>query len=106
MTPEWYGDERFAPRSPKVTAAMKAAVFFAERNIGGVFAARFDIDEASGGGVVDVFAAPIFANARSGKRVVATRKSIQALGAATGHPKQPLRGLQDAWHDECVRSLD
>ena len=105
VSPDWFGNQRFDPRSPKVTAVLEAAVQFAEQHIGGVFSARFDVDELSGG-VVDVFCAPIHENARSGKRTVSTRKSIQALGAATGHAKKPLRGLQDAWHKTCVEQLD
>ena len=58
---------------------LTTAVRFAERTFGGTFGARFDTDEASGGGVVDVFCAPVAANKRSGKRVVSCRKAIQAL---------------------------
>ena len=30
----------------------------------------------------------------------------RSLGVAAGEPKKPLRGLQNLWHAECVRSLD
>ena len=110
VSPEWLGDARFDADSPKVISMMNVAVDFAERTFGDVFAARFDVDEESGGGGVDVFAAPIRANARSGRKVVSVRKSIQALKDRApkrpGKPPKPFTVLQDLWHAECRLRLD
>ena len=109
VTPEWLGNARFDPKSELVVKLMDTATAFVEREFGGVFAARFDVDEESGGGIADVFAAPIRANARSGRKVVSVRKSIQALKAKAkrpGKPPRPFTVLQDLWHQECVSTLD
>ena len=110
VSPEWLGEARFDAKSPAVAKLVRVAVDFAERTFGGVFSARFDVDEESGGGVVDVFSAPIHANARSGRKVVSVRKSIQALRDVapkrSGKPPKPYTALQDLWHAECQRCLD
>ncbi len=107
ISPGWFGDQLFDPGSDRVRKVTKLATQFVEKRLGGgVFAARFDVDEESGGGVVDVFASPVHENARSGRKVVSCRKSVQALGKASGHAGKPLRGLQDLWHRECASKLD
>ena len=60
VSPEWIeatGDLH-DPKNPRVRKLLEAAVSWVERDIGGVFAARIDLDER-GGGIVDVFAAPV-----------------------------------------------
>ena len=107
ISPDWFGDQLFDPGSDRVRKVTAVATRFVEKHLGGgVFAARFDVDEESGGGVVDVFASPVHENARSGRKVVSCRKSVQALGKASGHAGKPLRGLQDLWHRECASKLD
>ena len=106
VSPEWFGAARFNTRSDIVQQMTQLAAEFVETHLGGVFSARYDVDEESGGGVVDVFAAPVHRNARSGHAVVSCRKSVQALGRASGHPGKPLRGLQDLWHKTCTTRLD
>lgn len=59
VSPEWVeaAGGLHDPKNPRLQALLKCAVRWAEQEIGGVFAARIDLDER-GGGVVDVFCAP------------------------------------------------
>ena len=110
ISPEWLGTDRFDPEAELVEGLLTTAVRFAERTFGGTFGARFDTDEASGGGVVDVFCAPTSANKRSGKRVVSCRKAIQALktqGApdSDGKPPKPYAVLHFGTRNAHRRSI-
>jgi len=100
--------------NPANVALFKAARNFVEREIGTVAAARLDLDEV-GGGVVDVFAVPIFGRqrrlrkdgTRSPENVleISANKAFARLCEVTGE-KGDYAALQTSWADYAQRHLD
>ena len=91
------------PENPNVRKLLAAAAEWAESEIGGVWAARYDLDE-KGGAVVDVFASPIHTNLRTGKMAVSCRKAKDRLQRKYKTPRS-YSAMQDSWRDFASRRL-
>ena len=107
VSPEWLGDGVHDPASPRVRRLLKSAVQWANAELGGVFSARYDLDE-KGGGVVDVFAAPVreyaVGRGRTMRRMVAPSKALRELGQRRGR-KISYSAMQTSWTEWANREL-
>lgn len=106
VSPEWIeeGGDLHDPRNPRNALLMEHAVKFAQQVIGGVYAARLDLDEF-GGGVVDVFAAPVHMRKPKSSKTgptkdpvaeISVRKALKAAQMAT-EEKHSYAALQTLW---------
>lgn len=68
-----------------------------------VYHARLDLDE-QGGGVVDVFVAPVRIDGRSKKPRISMNKALHEIQARHGRRKS-YEALQDSWADWCQAKL-
>lgn len=108
------GGDEHGPRNPKNIQLFKEAIAFAEATIGGVIAARLDLDER-GAGIVDVFVVPIRARSarstKTGERInkavpeVSVRKALKEAQQLTGE-KREYGALQTLWARHARKSLD
>ena len=107
VSPEWLGDGVHDRDDPRVKQLLKAAIEWANAELGGTFAARYDVDE-KGGGVADIFAAPVreyaVGRGRTMRRMVAPATALRELA------KRHDRGLsyaamQDSWTEWANREL-
>lgn len=107
VTPEWLeadGGSRRDLSNPRVKAMILEAVKWTNRELGGVFAVRYDLDEA--GCAVDIFYAPIREQGRKDSRrpFVAVAQAHSELAKREGKIKS-YEAMQDSWHRHCVQHL-
>ena len=108
VSPEWVAEtgDPHDPDNPRVLALMRSACTWADRALGGVWAVRYDLDEA-GSSVVDVFASPVRANKRSGRPWVSTSKALEEMAKAIGREgAKTYSAMQDSWAAAARRDLD
>jgi hypothetical protein len=108
------GGDEHGLRNPRNIQLLKEAIAFAEATIGGVIAARLDLDER-GAGVVDVFVVPIRARSarstKTGERIsepvpeVSVRKALKEAQQLTGE-KREYGSLQTLWAQHARKTLD
>ena len=107
VSPEWLGSGVHDRDDPRVKRLLNAAIEWANAELGGTFAARYDVDER-GGGVVDVFCAPVreyaVGRGRTMRRMVAPAKALRELGQRRGR-KISYSAMQDAWAEWANREL-
>ena len=100
------GEDLHSRKNKRNQRLLKAANDWVATELGGVFAARMDLDE-DGGAVVDVFAAPVSPNARSGKKTVSVQKALNALADREGVPRvRSFVALQNSWARYAQEHLD
>ena len=109
VSPEHFGKpdgthEGHDYRSKKVQNLLIAAAKWAEEELGGVWAARYDLDE-KGFGIVDVMCSPVRPHGKNGKPYVSIRKAQAELqekypGAAKG-----FGAMQSSWADYASQAL-
>lgn len=108
VSPEWVADggDPHDANNPHVGELLRAARDWAEREIGGVWSVRYDLDE-KGSSVVDILASPIRAHQRSGQHWVSTRRALRDLAEREGKPKsRNFVAMQDTWHRTARERLD
>lgn len=71
VPPAWFSGDPHDPDDPEVRRFFGEAIRWAESELGGVWAARYDVDEL-GSGVVDIFASPIL-EVRNRRRIMPTK---------------------------------
>ena len=107
VSPESLGDGVHDRDDPRVKQLLKAAIEWANAELGGVFAARYDVDE-KGGGIVDLFCAPVreyaVGRGRTMRTMVAPAMALRELA------KRHERGLsyaamQTSWTEWANREL-
>ena len=94
------------PDDPAVRKILREVREWGEREIGGVWAVRYDLDER-GCAVVDLFASPLRANKRSGRVAVSARQALKEL--AHRYKRSGARSysaLQDSWVEHARRTID
>ena len=96
-------DDRHDPDSEAVRTLMASAVEWAERDIGGVWHARYDVDE-DGCGIVDVCCTPLRTDPRNGRKWISTRKPQAALSKKWRRPTG-YGAFQDAWADYFTKRM-
>ena len=112
VDPEWVSQvgDLHDPKNPRNKRLLQVATDWAIAKLGGVFAARIDVDE-TGGAVVDIFSAPIHHNKRSGKASVSVNQALKRLTSEVAEeptkksfPKS-FSALQDSWTDYANEKL-
>ena len=107
VSPEWVAESGRVhdPRNPRNIALYCQAQRWATKALGGVFAVRMDFDE-EGGGVVDVFLAPVRDQGREGARrpFVAVSQALREL-AAENERGMSYSAMQDSWSAWARRHL-
>ena len=107
VSPESLGDGVHDRDDPRVKQLLKAAIEWANAELGGVFAARYDVDE-KGGGIADLFCAPVreyaVGRGRTMRTMVAPAMALRELA------KRHERGLsyaamQTSWTEWANREL-
>ena len=83
------------PNSKPVHDLLLAACEWAEKDLGGVWHARYDVDE-KGCGVVDVICSPLRTDLRTGRKWVSTFQAQAKLAKRWGQA-YGYRAMQDAW---------
>lgn len=112
VSPEWIAaaGDLHSPANPRNRQLIEQAVTWANGwSNGGVFSARLDLDEA-GGGVIDLFVAPIeeqrHKSGRS-KPVISVNKSLERLAIEhTGRRSQHYAALNTSWAEHASTHLD
>ena len=107
VSDEWVRDtgDLHDPNNERNQLLLHTAVRWAEEKLGGCFAARLDLDER-GGAVVDLFAAPIHHNKRSGKASVSVNQALKRMAREYGKPAYTAFSVaQDSWTDYINRAL-
>ena len=111
ISPAWIlaaGDPH-DPDNPRVRTAIREAVGWANREFGGVWAARYDLDE-KGSGIVDVLCSPSRSYSMGGgepKARISTAATLRDLAMRRGvHPARSYSALQDSWAEWAARRLD
>ena len=102
VSPAALGGDGHDPQSPAVRRLVDAARQWAEREIGGVFAVRCDIDE-KGQGVVDVLVAPVremrCGRAKAPKPKILPTRALREFARRNGGRTvfDSYRLMQDSW---------
>lgn len=93
-------------KNPRNRAAFKQGIRWAEAAFGkdSVYHARMDFDE-KGGGVVDIFVAPVRVDKRSNRPRISRYKALKEIQVRRGRRKS-YEALQDDWADWCQLYLD
>ena len=109
VSPEWFErpdgtHEGHDVRSEKVRKLMLAAIRWAETELGGVWAARYDLDER-GFGIVDLMCSPIRKHGKSGKHHVSIRKAQTELQARYPAAARGYGAMQSSWADYATEAL-
>ena len=70
VSPEWIADagDVHDPKNPRVQALLRETQAWGEKELGGVWHCRYDVDE-KGSGIVDLICSPVRQNKRSGLRI-------------------------------------
>lgn len=110
VSPAFFGDsDPHDPENPQVQELTIAAYTWAKRNLGGVWAVRYDVDE-QGSGVVDVLCSPTSEYAPGRHQT----KPSPWISIATALKKLSVRynqrksysALQDSWAEHAAGTLD
>ena len=108
VSPDWVataGDVH-DPKNPRVQALLRETQAWGEKEFGGVWHCRYDVDE-KGSGIVDLICSPVRQNKRSGKSFVSTTKALEELAQRHGKPPaQSFSAMQDSWHKHAQSTLD
>ena len=99
-----YKGSRHDPHAPAVRKLLKEAASWADNELGGVWAARYDVDEA-GSSIVDVFCSPIRENKASGKKWVSIRKPQRELKQKYPYAARGYGAMQSSWADYATKAL-
>ena len=91
-----------SPENPRVQQLLAEARDWTERELGGVLAVRYDVDERSSG-IVDVVCAPV-RTARNSKYFLPS-KALEELRLRLGRRKS-FEAVQDSWAAHCKNTLD
>ena len=97
VSPEYFENPADAhdPNSKAVHELLLAACDWADKDLGGVWHARYDVDE-KGCGVVDVICSPLRTDRRTGRKWISTYQA-QAKLAKRWRQAYGYRAMQDAW---------
>src|SRR5690606_31059828 len=92
--------------NPRNRSAFQNGVLWAEQAFGkdSVYHARMDFDE-KGGGVIDVFVAPVRIDGRSKKPRISRHKALKEIQERRGR-RMSYMALQDDWAEWCQLHLD
>ena len=109
VSPNWIDGDPHDPHNPQVQDLVQAAYTWAKRNLGGVWAVRYDVDE-QGSGVVDVLCSPTVEYApgrHRGKpsRWISVATALRKL-AARYKRRKSYSALQDSWSEHAAATLD
>ena len=108
VPPAWFSGDPHDPDDPEVRRFFGEAIRWADSELGGVWAARYDVDEL-GSGVVDVFASPIL-EVRNRRRIMPTKaeKLLANRLAKDSGSKVPKTwsALQTSWALWAQKHLD
>ena len=108
VSPEYInagGDPRNPRTNERLGNLLNAARAWADAELGGCYAARIDLDE-TGTGNVDLFVAPIRANARSKKNFVSCNMAKEQLARRWKMPtKMSYAAMQDSWAQFATKRL-
>ena len=108
VSPEWITEagDPHSPKNYRVQGLLREARAWAEKEIGGVWHARYDVDEL-GAGVVDVMCSPVLPHKKTGKLWVSTSKALESLARRWGHPThKSYSAVQDSWAEHAKKTLD
>ncbi len=120
VSPDWVreGGDLHDPDNPHNRQLLKAARTWAEQTFGGCFAVRMDIDE-EGGGIIDVFCAPVREMRLGGRRkkdgtpggkfrkVISPNVALKENAVRCGRNKfQGFHASQDSWAGFAQEHLD
>ncbi|SIR48397.1 hypothetical protein [Bosea sp. TND4EK4] len=107
------GGDVHDPANPRNQKLFAEVVNWARQEIGGVFAARMDLDE-EGSSVVDILASPVFPRTprlrKDGSRgeapdEISIRKMLEAV-SKKAHAKHSYSALQTLWANHAAKHLD
>lgn len=102
--PKAAGDP-YSRENERVAALVDQATAWAEEQLGGVFAVRYDCDERSAG-IVDVFCAPVRTPGGNRKRdFIMTNRALSELQKRTGERKS-YSAVQTSWAAHAQATLD
>ena len=110
VSPAFFGDsDPHDPENPQVQELTRAAYTWAKRNLGGVWAVRYDVDE-QGSGVVDVLCSPTVEYAPGRHRGkpspwISVATALRKL-AARYKQRKSYSALQDSWAEHAAATLD
>ena len=108
VPPQWFSGDSHNPDDPEVRRFFGEAIRWANSELGGVWAARYDVDEL-GSGVVDLFASPIL-KVRNRMRIMPTKaeKLLAERLAKKPGSKTPKTwsALQTSWAQWAQQHLD
>ena len=118
VSPEYFDDDEHArepgdpnfkgskhdPNAPAVRKLLKVATEWANAELGGAWAARYDVDE-DGAAIVDVMCSPIRANKSSGKKWVSIRKAQNELKEKYPYAAKGYGAMQSSWADFASKAL-
>ena len=90
--------------SEKVRRLVLAATRWAEAELGGVWAARYDLDE-KGYGIVDLMCSPIRTHGKNGKNYVSIRKAQAELKQKYPGASKGFGAMQSSWADYATSAL-
>ena len=109
ISPDWLGSEavRHNPESRRVKELVRNAVDWAEQELGGVWAWRYDLDER-GSGVVDIFASPTarYRQGRGAERLWVSVSTALRNITAKHKARKSYSALQDSWHQWAQANMD
>ena len=106
-SPEWVQGEGdpYSNENKRVQDLLREAPAWANKQIGGCFAVRYDIDEKSCG-VIDVFCAPVLKPGGNRKNdFIMPEKSLSELQSRTDE-HTTFAALQTSWAEHCQSQLD
>ena len=109
VSPEYFGKpdgthEGHDHKSKKVRRLLVAAANWAEAELGGVWAARYDLDER-GFGIVDVMCSPVRPHGKNGKPYVSIRKAQAEVQEKYPSAARGYGAMQSSWADYATEAL-
>ena len=101
--PDYKGDKHH-PNGPAVRKLTTAAINWAESELGGVWAARYDVDE-KGGAIVDVLCSPIRPHGKTGRNWISIRKAQAEIKQQYPFAAKGYGAMQSSWADYATEHL-
>ena len=100
VSPNAIGGDGHDPRDERLRKLLCAAVDWAQKEFGGVFAARADVDER-GQGEIDVLIAPVrdvqCGRAKTKKAKIVPGRALEEFARRNGGTKRSYSLMQDSW---------
>ena len=100
VSPNAIGGDGHDPRDERLRKLLWAAVAWAQKEFGGVFAARADVDE-KGQGEIDVLIAPVrdvqCGRAKTKKAKIVPGRALEEFARRNGGTKRSYSLMQDSW---------